>query len=259
LAARIDVGGMAEVYDAVDRRLRRPVAVKLLRPQLAVQPELRHRFEAEARVAARISHPNVVAVYDTGEDEGGAFMVMERVPGESLGAWLQRGPLNQEWVRCLAEDILAALAAAHQAGVLHRDIKPANILITADGRAKAAPAITEVLPFGALAASATRPHGPRWRLPVAAAVAVAVLLSMTLLLASGSHQAKSPGRSTAPTNTTAPAPTPAPTATTPTTAAPVTTVPTTLAPATPVAADNGAHSNGHHNGGGDGGGGGGGD
>jgi predicted Ser/Thr protein kinase len=136
LSDRIGVGGMAEVYDAVDQRLRRPVAVKLLRPQLAVQSELRRRFEAEARVAARISHPNVVAVYDTGEDEGRAFIVMERVAGESLGAWLQRGPLDQAWVRWLAEDILAALAAAHHAGVLHRDIKPANILITADGRAK---------------------------------------------------------------------------------------------------------------------------
>jgi serine/threonine protein kinase len=73
---------MAEVYDAFDDRLARPVAVKLLRPQLAVQPEVRRRFEAEARVAASISHPNVVAVYDTGEFEGRAYIVMERVKGD---------------------------------------------------------------------------------------------------------------------------------------------------------------------------------
>jgi hypothetical protein len=129
---------MAEVYDAFDDRLARPVAVKLLRPQLAVQPEVRRRFEAEARVAASISHPNVVAVYDTGEFEGRAYIVMERVKGESLGGWLGRGPLDQTWIHWLAGDILAALAAAHRAGVLHRDIKPGNILITADGRAKVA-------------------------------------------------------------------------------------------------------------------------
>jgi serine/threonine-protein kinase len=136
LGAQIGAGGMAEVYDAVDERLGRPVAVKLLRAELVVQPDLRRRFETEAKVAASISHPNVVAVYDTGEADGRTFIVMERVTGDNLGAWLARGPLDQAWVRQLGEDILAALAAAHHAGVLHRDIKPANILITADGRAK---------------------------------------------------------------------------------------------------------------------------
>src|SRR5215467_8705451 len=77
-------GGMAEVYDALDERLGRTVAVKVLHPELAVNPQIRRRFEAEARAAARLGHPNVVAVYDTGEDGGTPYIVMERLPGETL-------------------------------------------------------------------------------------------------------------------------------------------------------------------------------
>ena len=131
-------GGMAEVYDGWDERLARPVAVKLLRPDLAANPELGRRFELEARAAARLTHPNVVAVYDAGDDQGRSYIVMERLPGESLADRIGGGPVDLGGLRRLAAEVLAALGAAHEAGIIHRDIKPANILLGADGRAKVA-------------------------------------------------------------------------------------------------------------------------
>ncbi len=131
-------GGMAQVYDGWDERLARPVAVKLLRPDLAANPELGRRFELEARAAARLTHPNVVAVYDAGDDRGRSYIVMERLPGESLADRIGHGPVDLTWLRRLATEVLAALGAAHEAGIIHRDIKPANILLGSDGRAKVA-------------------------------------------------------------------------------------------------------------------------
>ncbi|MCU1461423.1 MAG: Serine/threonine-protein kinase PrkC [Acidimicrobiales bacterium] len=131
-------GGMAEVWDAVDERLGRPVAVKMLLPHLAVRPDLRARFEAEARSAARLSHPNAVGVFDVGEDAGRPFLVMERLPGETLADRMAEGPIDETWLRAVAIDVLGALGAAHAAGIVHRDVKPGNILISADDRAKIA-------------------------------------------------------------------------------------------------------------------------
>jgi len=129
---------MAEVYDAFDERLARPVAIKLLRPAQAPDQATRGRFEREARAAAALSHPSVVAVYDSGEDRGDVYLVMERLPGETLADRIRSGPVDPDWLVGIADDVLAALGAAHAAGIVHRDVKPANILLAADGRAKVA-------------------------------------------------------------------------------------------------------------------------
>ena len=142
LGELLGTGGMADVYDAVDERLDRPVAVKVLRPEMASSEDVRLRFEAEARSAARLVHPNVVGVFDSGEDQDGAlpYLVMERLPGETLADRMhdEDGTLETDWVLRTAGDVLLALGAAHSAGLVHRDVKPANVLIGSDGCAKVA-------------------------------------------------------------------------------------------------------------------------
>lgn len=131
-------GGMGDVHRAVDHRLGREVAVKFLRGDLAAQPSVRDRFEEEARSAARLTHPNVVLVLDSGEHERCPYLVMECLPGPSLYDEMVRGPLDPDRVRSIGLDVLAGLGAAHELGIVHRDVKPANILLTDDGRAKLA-------------------------------------------------------------------------------------------------------------------------
>lgn len=131
-------GGMGDVWLGCDQRLQRDVAIKVLRPQLAADQRVRRRFEDEARASAQLAHPHVVAVFDSGEDDGTPFLVMERLSGRTLADEIRNGPLPLQRVQVLAEQILSALAAAHGAGVLHRDIKPGNVLLSADGSAKVA-------------------------------------------------------------------------------------------------------------------------
>jgi eukaryotic-like serine/threonine-protein kinase len=131
-------GGMAEVRAAQDERLDREVAVKILRPELAADAEVRQRFEAEARTSARLSHPNVVNVFDADVDGDRVYMVMERLPGSTLDDEMKSGPMPVARVVEVGCQVASALAAAHAAGVVHRDIKPGNILTCPDGTVKVA-------------------------------------------------------------------------------------------------------------------------
>ncbi|MCU1458540.1 MAG: Serine/threonine-protein kinase PrkC [Actinomycetia bacterium] len=133
LTAVIGRGGMGDVWEAVDRRLGRTVAVKTLRTDRHHEPGVRLRFEHEARLAARIVNPHVVAVFDAGEQDAVAYLVMERLPGRTLADEIAGGPLGAEQVRDLGRQILDALGAAHEAGLVHRDVKPANVLVAGDG------------------------------------------------------------------------------------------------------------------------------
>jgi len=136
IRGRIARGGMATVYDAVDERLERTVAVKIMHPGYAADPAFVHRFIQEARSAAALSHPHVVAVYDQGVHEGLAFLVMEQVQGRTLREVLTaRGRLPAADALAILDPVLDALAAAHRHGMVHRDVKPENVLIGADGRA----------------------------------------------------------------------------------------------------------------------------
>ncbi len=137
--ARLARGGMATVYTALDIRLDRRVAVKVMHPALADDEAFVARFIREAKAAARLSHPNVVPVYDQGADAGSVFLVMEYVAGRTLRDLLhERGRLSPTQALDVLEPVLAALEAAHAAGLVHRDIKPENVLLASDGRVKVA-------------------------------------------------------------------------------------------------------------------------
>jgi len=130
-------GGMATVWQATDQVLDRPVAVKVLHPNLAEQPEFLERFRAEALAAARLNHPNVVNVFDTGTHDGVAYIVMELFDGATLRDLLaQDGPLEPDAAVRIGLQVLEALQFAHDNGLVHRDVKPANILVAPDGRVK---------------------------------------------------------------------------------------------------------------------------
>jgi beta-lactam-binding protein with PASTA domain/predicted Ser/Thr protein kinase len=146
--SRIAHGGMATVYLATDTRLDREVALKVMHADLARDAEFVGRFIGEAKSVARLSHPNVAAVYDQGADGQYLFLAMEYVPGRTLRALLrERGWLPWNEVLEIIDPVLAGLSAAHRAGIVHRDVKPENVLITPDGRVK-------VVDFGLARASA---------------------------------------------------------------------------------------------------------
>ncbi len=130
-------GGMAEVYRARDQLLDRPVALKVLFPELSVDRSFVERFRREAQAAANLSHPNIVPVFDWGEDNGTYFIVMEFVDGRALSSILRTaGPLHPDRAAEIAADVAGALAYAHRHGVVHRDVKPGNVLITEEGTIK---------------------------------------------------------------------------------------------------------------------------
>lgn len=135
--SRIARGGMATVYLAHDQRLERRVAMKVMHGHLSDDATFKNRFVQEARSAARLAHPNVVSVFDQGQDSDMAYLVMEYLPGITLRDLLkERGRLTAQQVVDIMHSVLSGLAAAHRAGILHRDLKPENVLLADDGRIK---------------------------------------------------------------------------------------------------------------------------
>jgi len=130
-------GGMSEVFLAQDRRLSRPVAVKVLAPELSRDPTFVDRFRHEAQAAANLNHPNIVSVYDWGQEGDTSYIVMEYIDGRSVRDLITaRGRLDDTQVAGIGGEIAAALSSAHAAGVIHRDVKPANVLISSQGQVK---------------------------------------------------------------------------------------------------------------------------
>jgi len=158
ILSTIGKGGMGVVYEAVQSRLGRRVALKVLSPHLAFNASFMRRFHAEAHVLARLHHPNIVTVHDMGVHGGLPYIILERVEGRSLRASLADGPLPPRRALEIAGAVCDALECAHAAGIVHRDVKPENILIDGRGQVK-------LVDFG-LAADASPGEGTKTRLKV---------------------------------------------------------------------------------------------
>ena len=151
LGSQIGAGGMGEVYRALDTRLQRSVAVKILPSALATDPELRDRFAREARVISSLNHPNICTLFDVGEapaDQRAVhFLVLELLDGETVAERLTRsGPLPVADARKITADICSALDRAHPSGIVHRDLKPGNVFLVRGGGS--GPPIAKLLDFG---------------------------------------------------------------------------------------------------------------
>ncbi len=137
IVEQIGAGGMSIVYKAEDRKLKRFVAIKVLREEFARDNDFVRKFEAEAAAAGRLSHSNIVGVYDVCYDDGLHYIVMEYISGYTLkDVIINEAPFSEEKVINYATQILGALKVAHENKIIHRDIKPQNIMVTADGRLK---------------------------------------------------------------------------------------------------------------------------
>src|SRR5712692_6570613 len=137
----LGAGGMGEVYRALDPRLSREVAIKVLPAALSADPERLKRFEREARSASSLNHPNIVTIYDIGSADSVSFIAMELVKGEPLRGLLTDGGLPVRRLLQIGAQIADGLAKAHAAGIVHRDLKPENVMVTEDG-------LVKILDFG---------------------------------------------------------------------------------------------------------------
>jgi eukaryotic-like serine/threonine-protein kinase len=133
ILSALGVGGMGEVYRARGTRLDRTVAIKILPEALAADPQFRERFDREARAISQLTHPHICTLYDVGEQQGTAFLVMECLEGETLADRLKKGALPLDEPLKVAIQIADALSAAHRHGVVHRDLKPGNVMLTKAG------------------------------------------------------------------------------------------------------------------------------
>src|SRR3984893_11545043 len=133
IVAPLGAGGMGEVYKALDTRLDRTVAIKILPAALAADPQFRDRFDGEARTISQLDHPHICALYDGGEQHGTSVLVMQYLEGETLEARLKKGALPPDQALQYAIQIADALATAHKAGIVHRDLKPGNVMLTKSG------------------------------------------------------------------------------------------------------------------------------
>ncbi|NUN53106.1 MAG: serine/threonine protein kinase [Planctomycetaceae bacterium] len=132
ILSKLGEGGMGVVYRALQKRLDRVVALKVVMPHLAADPSYLRRFEREAKAVAKLNHPSIVAAYDYGESNGRVYLAMEFVEGRNLAEQIrEEGPLSEDRALAVVRDAAAGLAHAHAAGILHRDVKPANILMAA--------------------------------------------------------------------------------------------------------------------------------
>src|SRR5215831_2143417 len=129
----IGAGGMGEVYRALDTRLERTVAIKILPVQFSYDPLRKQRFEWEAKTISNLNHPHICVLYDIGSQDGVDYLVMECLEGETLAKRLAKGPLSVEPAVKYGAQIADALDKAHRAGIVHRDLKPGNIMLTASG------------------------------------------------------------------------------------------------------------------------------
>src|SRR5882672_9962613 len=141
IIAPLGAGGMGEVYRAIDTKLKRQVAVKILPPALAADPDRLARFQREAEVLASLNHPHIAAIYGLEDTDGMKALVMELVEGPTLADRIAQGPIPIDEALPIARQIAQALEVAHEQGIIHRDLKPANIKITPDG-------VVKVLDFG---------------------------------------------------------------------------------------------------------------
>jgi serine/threonine protein kinase len=133
ILAPLGAGGMGEVYRARDARLDRTVAIKVLPDHLAANPDLRQRFEREARAVSSLNHPHICALFDVGQQDGTDYLVMEYLEGETLADRLSRGPMPTDQVLQCGIEIADALDRAHRQGIVHRDLKPGNVMLTKSG------------------------------------------------------------------------------------------------------------------------------